>query len=216
MPSKAELLHAGGFLLSEAEGTRSRDKITVVSGQNLKAGHVLGRKFTAATATGAAAAGNTGNGTIGSVAVGKARKNGVYRLTCIEPGANVGTFQVEDPDGNVIGTAVVAVAYTGDGPAFTIADGATDFVAGDAFLVTVTGGTVKHAVYDPAATDGTQYAVGVLLDDVDASAADKDGVAFVRDCEVNSNELTWFTGATAAQKTTGIEQLAALGIIARS
>lgn len=35
--------HAGGFLLSEANGARSREKITVVSGQNLKAGAVVGK-----------------------------------------------------------------------------------------------------------------------------------------------------------------------------
>lgn len=45
---------------------------------------------------------------------------------------------MEDPDGVTIGTATVAVLY--DGPInFTIADGATDFAAGDAFVITVAG-----------------------------------------------------------------------------
>lgn len=215
MPSKTELLHAGGFILSEANGSLSREKATIASGENLKAGHVLGRKFTAATVSGAATAGNTGNGTIGALGVGVARKAGVYRVTCIEPAANDGEFQVEDPDGVVVGRASAGDAYTGEGPAFTITDGAVDFVAGDSFTVTVTGGTPKYAEYDPTASDGTQHAAAVLLDDVDASLADVDGTAFVRHCEVNVNELTWFAGATAAQKTTGLEQLATHGIIAR-
>lgn len=213
--SKSELLHAGGFILSEANGQRARESITVLSGEVLKAGHVVGRKFTAATASGAAVAANTGNGTIGSVAVGKANKNGAYRLTCIEPATDAGKFQVEDPEGVVIGVATVAVAYTGAGPAFTIADGGTDFVSGDSFIVTVTGGTAKYREYNPSNTDGSQAAVGVLLSDVDATSSDLPGVALVRGCEVNSNELTWFSGASSAQKTTGIEQLAAAGVIAR-
>lgn len=43
MTTLTETGHAGGFILSEANGSRSRDVITVVSGQNLKAGAVLGR-----------------------------------------------------------------------------------------------------------------------------------------------------------------------------
>lgn len=35
--------HAGGFLLSEANGSRSREEVTILEGQNLAAGAVLGR-----------------------------------------------------------------------------------------------------------------------------------------------------------------------------
>lgn len=35
--------HAGEFLISEAPGTRSRENVTIVSGQNLGAGAVLGK-----------------------------------------------------------------------------------------------------------------------------------------------------------------------------
>lgn len=41
--SLTETTHAGGFILSEANGTRSRDNITVVSGETLAAGAVLGK-----------------------------------------------------------------------------------------------------------------------------------------------------------------------------
>jgi hypothetical protein len=43
MTTLTETGHAGGFLLSEANGSRSRDVVTIVSGQNLKAGAVLGK-----------------------------------------------------------------------------------------------------------------------------------------------------------------------------
>lgn len=35
--------HAGGFIISEASGTRSREEITVAAGQNLVAGQVLAK-----------------------------------------------------------------------------------------------------------------------------------------------------------------------------
>ena len=93
---------------------------------------------TAGAATGEAVAGNTGAGTItASPTVGAGAKVGVYRATCIEPGAGAGTFTVEDPDGIEVGVATVAVEFTGGGLTFTIADGDPDFAAGDAFTITV-------------------------------------------------------------------------------
>ena len=47
-------------------------------------------------------------------------------------------FEVEDPDGILVGVGTVAVAFSAGGVAFTIADGATDFVAGSGFYVDVT------------------------------------------------------------------------------
>lgn len=87
-------------------------------------------------------------------------KAGVYRVVFIEPASNAGAFQVEDPDGVVVGTGNAAVAF--DGPVkFTIADGATDFVAGDVALVTVSaltaprflGITVLDRAVDPSSPD---------------------------------------------------------------
>ena len=212
MPELTEGQHKSEFIVSEANGTLSRESITVLSGQNLKPGHVLG-KVLDGSATGAAVAGNTGNGTIGSVDANTSAKKGVYTLTCIEPAANGGTFSVEDPDGVTIGTAVVGTPYAGV-IEFTIADGATDFVAGDRFTVTVAG-VEKFKEYNPANTDGSQIAVALLLDYADATAADIPGVAIVRQAEVNAGELVWFTGATDNQKADGLGSLQAVGIIAR-
>ena len=42
MSTLTEGQHAGEFVVSEANGSRSREPATVVTGQNLKAGHVVG------------------------------------------------------------------------------------------------------------------------------------------------------------------------------
>lgn len=119
----------------------------------------------AATGTSAAGTGNTGDGTItASPVTGVGAKVGVYRLTCIEPTTNVGTFVVEDPDGITIGIATVAVAFTTH-LTCTIADGSTDFVAGDAFTITVAAansGTFSlrtpSGLFLPAGTVAVAYA----------------------------------------------------------
>jgi hypothetical protein len=166
-------------------------KFTLTAGA-LLAGAVLG--IVAGTPTAAAAAGNTGNGTIGTLSVGNGAKTGAWRLICIEPGSNLGTFAVEDPDGIVVGRAVVGSAYTGP-IGFTIADGATDFVAGDSFVVTVPTSTdVKLAV--AAATDGSAVPVAVLAHDADASAAEVEVIAYIR-ADVMESALSFGAGHTA-------------------
>lgn len=42
MTTKTEVGHAAGFIISEANGNRSRDNVTLVSGQVVAAGEVLG------------------------------------------------------------------------------------------------------------------------------------------------------------------------------
>ena len=213
MTTVTEGRHPGEFIVSESNGTHSREEITIASGQNLQAGHVLG-KIVTATATGAAAAGNTGNGAIGSVSATSAAKEGIYLAVCIEPAANGGMFEVEGPDGVIVGTVGVGVAF--NGPVhFTIADGATDFVAGDGFAIAVATTSVKYKEYNPANSDGSQMAVAILYAAVDATAGDAPGVGMVRALEYNAEEIDWFNGATAPQIAAGQGQLAVRGIIAR-
>lgn len=211
MVALTESRHTGEFILSEAQGARSRENVTVLSGQNLKAGHVVGR-VALGSATPAANAGNTGgSGTIGAVTVGLGAKVGVYQLVCIEPATNAGKFTVEDPDGVQVGVATVGVAFSGGGLGFTISD-ATDFVSGDGFTITVAAGSNKVKEYNPANTDGSAVPWGILLAPVDASAtgtnADTPGVAIVRAAEVNQNALTWFSGASSPQKAAALAALA--------
>lgn len=218
MPSNAEGKYAGEFILSEGPGTFSRENVTVLSGENLKAGHVVGRRLVSPTFGAAAALGtNVGNGVFGTVTMGTnlGARRGTYRIVFIEPAAAAGKFEVFGPDGIVVGDGDVAVLFDNE-IQFTIADGAADFVAGDAFTVKVTAGTWKYKEYDVADADGGHRPSGILYDNVDASAADKNGVVLRRDCEIRKDDLTWFSGATSAQKDEALDILAeTLGIIAR-
>ncbi len=213
MTTLTEGQHNAEFVVTEADGTLSRDSITVLQGQNLQAGHVLGQ-VTVGAVSAAATAGNTGNGAIGSVSAGSTAKPGAYVVSCVEHATGGGVFLVENPDGVTIGKAVVGTAYAGP-VNFTIAAGATDFAAGDRFTVTVAAGSGKYKEYNPANTDGSEVAVAVLVENTDATLADKPAVAITRQAEINAAEIVWFTGATSDQKAAGLAQLQAKNIIAR-
>ncbi|MDD3371901.1 MAG: head decoration protein [Alphaproteobacteria bacterium] len=214
MTEVTEGQHKAEFLVTEGEGTISRETATVLAGQNLKAGHVLG-KVSIGAASGAAVSGNTGDGTISSVSVGTGAKVGDYKITCIEPATGAGTFSVEDPDGVTIGSADVGTAFAGE-INFTLTAGSTDFAAGDAFTVTVAAGSGKYKEYNPANTDGSQTPVAILLDNVDATDGDKEAVIVSRHAEVNEVELVWFTGATDVQKAVALSEFRKQVILARA
>lgn len=169
-------------ILAEGDNLKKVD-ITVKSGGNFKKGQPLAvQNLAVDTVVGAAVAGNTGNGvmTVADPAYATGVKEGVYKVIFVEPGADAGDFVVEDPDGVVIATGKVAVAFD-DVIKFTIADGATDFVVGDSFTVTValTTGATKYSAYDPTASDGLEVLTGILVEDVDASSADTPGAMYV-------------------------------------
>lgn len=203
-----EKTHAGEFLISEASGTRSRDKIILIAlAGALSAGQVLG-KITKATATAAALGTNVGNGTIGTITVGNGSQPGAYVVTLLEPATNLGAFSVEAPDGSNIGHGTVGTAFSAGGLGFTLADGSTDFSAGDQFKITIAAGSGKYAVYNPVGTDGRETAVAILYAAADASAADAPAVAVTRDSEVDASLLTSLDAAARIS-------LAAAGIIVR-
>ena len=172
---------------------------------------------TAITATSAAAVAgtNTGNGVMGAITVGNAAKAGAYALKVTKAGANVGDFQVSDPDGHIVGLGTVAVAFSGGGLSFTLADGSTDFAVGDTFAITVAAGSGNYAMHDPSGIDGRESAIAILFDAVDATLANKPGVSIERLAEVNGDEITWKTGISAPDKTAGIESLKARSVIIR-
>jgi hypothetical protein len=215
MPTLNEGRYAAEFLISEANGARSRDQIVIAAAlpAPLVAGQVLGRR-TAAAVTAAAVAGNTGNGAFSAVTPGVGVQPGVYRVVCIEPIANAGVFTVEDPLGVTIGRANVGVAFAGQ-INFTIADGATDFVAGDSFNVTVAAGTGQFQALDLAATNGANVPAGILYDNAPVAATTQNATAIVRSAEVNGGELTWPVGITAPQRDAAIAVLTTQHLIVR-
>ena len=76
--------------------------------------------------------------------------------------------------------------------------------------------TAKVVQLDPAATDGTEAPVGILLGNIDATLIDvEDGIILARHGTVASNAVVWPDGITPEQKTTALAQLKALGILVR-
>jgi len=74
-------------------------------------------------------------------------------------------------------------------------------------------GKVKQLA--PSANDGSENAAGVLIGDVDASAADTPGVIIARHAICSDKGLVWPEGITGPQKNTALGQLKALGILVR-
>ena len=68
---------------------------------------------------------------------------------------------------------------------------------------------------DPSATDGTEIAIGVMAEMVDATAATTPAVMIARHALVARPALVWPSGITAAQITTALAQLEQRGIVAR-
>jgi hypothetical protein len=176
-------------------GTRElrSEKKTLAAG-TLARGAIVG--LVLGTATAAAVAGNTGNGTMGAVTLAAGAKPGVYRVICIEPNTNLGTFAVEDPDGVIVGRANVGSAFAGP-ISFTIADGATDFVAGDAFTVTVANPGANVALCTAAATDGSQIPWGIVAVDANASAGAAEVLVYTHG-DFNESVVTIGAGLTVA------------------
>lgn len=286
MTTLSEGTHAGEFIVSESEGTLSRDSVTVAKGSGvITAGMVLGKRtkaadaavvtgsiattvltvtavtsgvlsvgqtisgsgitagtkitglgtglggigtytvdtsqtassttVTASAASSAAYAGNTGNGAMGAITVSAGAKVGAYKLTITEPGTNVGAFIVEDPDGKFVAPGNVAAAFSAGGLAFTLADGSTDFVAGDGFTITVAANDNKYVPYDDDNTDGSDTALAIAFDEVDATSVDVACVIIARNAEVKNSALQWAATNDATDKANGLIDLAAKNIIAR-
>lgn len=221
MVTLAQNIHTtASYLVSEANGFRSRGVGTIASGSGkLKAGTVLGKRtkgtLTAVGASGAPAPAGATITASPAVTAG-VTKAGVHIFRCETAGVT-GTWQHEDPDGIYVGTATTGTAYTGQGMTLTITDSGTDPAIGEVLKVTVSeaAATNKYAPINFSATDGSETAAAILFEECDATSADVRRTFTQRDSEVTSGELTWPTGATDNQKAAALAQLAALGIIAR-
>jgi hypothetical protein len=213
MSTLTEKRHTGEFIIGEEPNDRSREIVTLLSGQTCLPGDVLG-KVDVGTAVATALASNTGNGVMGAVTVTAGAKPGTYTLEVRELGSNAGKFIVRDPDGIFVAEGTVASAFAAGGLSFTLADGSTDFAIGDGFKIVVAAGSGKYVVIDKDFATGGQKAAAVAYDAVDASAADADCVAIVRDAVCLRTSMG-FGDLDSGQQTTAIAQLNTLGIIVR-
>jgi len=76
--------------------------------------------------------------------------------------------------------------------------------------------TGKLKALDPSASDGTEIAVGVLAQAVDATLIDReDAILIARHAIVARGALIWPAGVTTAQRAAAIAQLEARGIVVR-
>ncbi len=179
-------------LIADAKNLVSQP-IVLLSG-TLKRGTVLGQQNVSPISA-AAKAGNTGNGTIGTLSVGAAPKVGVYKAIA----TSSTSFTVTDPEGGNVGTATVGSAFsTGGQIGFTITAGGTAFVAGDEFDITVSDATGGYIECVKTAVDGSQNPVAILADDADASGGPVTTGGYVMG-EFNGNALTFDPSWTLAQ-----------------
>lgn len=141
--------HAGEFILTEAYG-RSRDNVTVLSGQTLKAGAVVGRVALGVGSVAVPVVVGTGTGTVTLVSAGPEVEVGSYVLKCITAVAHGGVFSLTSPSGKRLpdltmtpgsgGTTVYKSRHIN----FSITDSA-DFIVDDTFTFIV-GTTVPVVV----------------------------------------------------------------------
>lgn len=147
-----EGVHAGEFLVSEANKTLSREQITVLSGQNLLAGAVIGLVKGASAAAPNPTVAGTGNGTMTKVKPGPDGQTGNYVVTCTAAVTNGGVFSVVAPSGLALPNFTLTPGsggvsnYTSSHISFSITDGSTDFVVADAFTIAVTAGGTPAVV----------------------------------------------------------------------
>lgn len=136
----------------------------------LPIGSVLGSFIASPVGTAGSIVG-TGNGAMGAITMtsNASLVLGTYKVKIVQATTNAGEFALLDPDGKVIGTGTIAVAFSQAGFAFTWADGATDFVAGD-YIPIVVSGTVKYKLVEATATDGTEVAKVVVVGDATGRA----------------------------------------------
>ncbi|CUA90908.1 head decoration protein [Chelatococcus daeguensis] len=218
MVTKTETIHAGAYIVSEANGFRSRGAIKIPENQSLVPGQILGKVAVPAdvVATASAAGGNTGDATIAMdvTPVTAKVKNGRYKGIAV----TATTVRWEDPDGNEIGTSTHGTLFNKGGVRLTITAGGVANVAGDEFFVDVTAehGDYVYPTLNLAGTDGSEVPSAIAMYPATTGAGETELITgHLRDCEVRLSDLTFPAGATADQQAAVVAALADLGIIAR-
>ncbi|MCE5334397.1 MAG: head decoration protein [Desulfobacteraceae bacterium] len=173
----------------------SREDVTVLSGQELAVGAVIG-KITkgACPATGTADAGNSGAGTCSAVSAGAQAQVGTY---AVMPGDQV-KGATSGASGRVQSLSLSTGSWAGG-------DAAGTLILDD---VTGTFQSENINVEDNAN-------VATIGGNASNYYPDRPGVAVVRDAEINAGNLVWPAGATSDQKAAALVRLAERGIVSR-
>jgi hypothetical protein len=136
MTTITETSHTAEFLVSESAGGRSREAVTVVSGQDLDAGAVLGKLTKRQAAAAIPSNAGTGSGAMTALTFGPDVQVGDYVITLLATSAT-SAFTVVAPDGTSLPNGAVGTAYSSSHLSFLISDGGT-MTAADTYTVAVT------------------------------------------------------------------------------
>ena len=131
-----ETTHAGGHILSEPDGNRGRENGTLITGQDLAAGTVLGRITKVQAAGPIPTISGTGTGAMTALTFGPDVQVGVYTITLLATSATA-AFSVTAPDGTVLPNGAVGTAYASTHASFLISSAGT-MTIGDSYALTVT------------------------------------------------------------------------------
>lgn len=221
-----ELRHDGGFIVSQANGHQSIDRVFLnAAAALLTAGTIIASTATTYAGTGTAVGGNTGNGTIGAIAIQAPALAGNYLVTLVSPTE----FIVTNPNGEPVpalggsidfndtdinnGPGTVGTVFNSGGVGFLVTAGSTPFVASDAFTIAVTETGGGWVPLTSASASITKY--GILYGTTDTTNGPVPAAAFIRNGEVNLSELIFDASLTAAQQDAAVVALNGQGVIAR-
>lgn len=168
----------GNVILQDAQ---FRDELLTFAGAGtVLEGTILARKSVADAVVAAADGGNTGDGTVtlATVAAGSVVPLvGAYNLEVTEAVVNGGVLKLEDPNGALVASNLImtvgagaATVFEAAGLQFTVTDGATDFVVGDKFSLTVAADG-KMVVFALAGAGGAQIPVAIVTYEIVAAGA---------------------------------------------
>lgn len=144
MTTYTETNHAGGFICGESPDMLSRKAGTLITGQNLIAGAVLGQITKVQAAAPIPAIVGTGTGAMTALSLGPDVQVGAYAIVLLATSATA-AFSVTAPDGTVLPNGVVGTAYVSTHASFLISSAGT-MTIGDSYALTVTAAGVPAIV----------------------------------------------------------------------
>ncbi|MCP3923342.1 MAG: head decoration protein [Desulfobacterales bacterium] len=209
-----EKLRLSDVLKGEMEAPTffSREKVTIESLQELLPGSVVGKKLLETTENGSV--NSAGDMTCTEVSMSELTIVGDYIATCIDASVSGSeVFDVQTPDGFIVGKATVGVPFVSKHINFTLNDGGADAAVNDTATITVTEGSGEVVEINFAAVDGSQKAVGFSYGEYDCTSGSVDGVIICRNAYCFYSNLQWPETVTEEQKTKALAELNALGIL---
>lgn len=128
----------GEHLVWDSSPQMTREIATILSGQNLAPGAVLGQITKAIAASPIPTISGTGTGLMSALSFGAAAQTGSYVVTLLATSATA-AFSVVAPDGSILPNGAVGTAYVSDHVSFLISNGGT-MTIGDSYTIVVTAG----------------------------------------------------------------------------